>query len=81
MIVRQYRLLLLARELLDARAGEAEVAQALGMKPYPAGKICAQARRFNLAELEGIYRRLLDYDVEIKTGRIEAAAALDAQPG
>jgi hypothetical protein len=35
----------------------------------------------NLAELEGIYRRLLDYDVEIKTGRIEAAAALDAVVG
>jgi DNA polymerase-3 subunit delta len=81
MIVRQYRLLLLARELLDARASESGVAQALAMKPYAASKICAQARRYGLAELEQIYRRLLEYDVEIKTGRIEAAAALDALVG
>ncbi len=81
MIVRQYRLLLLARELLGQRASDAEVAAALNMKPYAAGKICAQARHFNLADLEATYRRLLDYDVEIKTGRIEATVALDTLMG
>ena len=31
--------------------------------------------------LEQIYRRLLEYDVEIKTGRIAAEAALDSLVG
>jgi DNA polymerase-3 subunit delta len=81
MIVRQYRLLLLAKELLGQRAGEAEVARALGLKPYPAGKLCTQARSYTLTGLEHIYRRLLDYEVEIKTGQMEPATALDALVG
>jgi len=81
MIVRQYRLLLQAKELLNGRAGEGEIAAALKQKPYPTGKICAQARNFSLERLESIYRHLLDYDTGIKTGQIEAAAALDTLVG
>lgn len=81
MIVRQYRLLLQAKEMLEARASEAEISKALALHPYPTGKICAQARNFTLAALEDIYRRLLDYDVGIKTGRLEAGAALDILAG
>jgi len=81
MIVRQYRLLLQAREMLDERASEADISKALGLHSFPTGKICAQARHFSLGDLEQIYRRLLDYEVEIKTGRIEAEAALDTLVG
>jgi DNA polymerase-3 subunit delta len=81
MIVRQFRLLLQAREMLDERKSEADISQALGLHPFPTGKVCQQARSFNLPDLERIYRRLLDYDVEIKTGQIEAAAALDTLVG
>jgi DNA polymerase-3 subunit delta len=77
MIVRQFRLILQARELLEARRPERDVAQVLGLHPYPAGKVCAQARAFSLPALERIYHRLLECDVEIKTGRAEPAAALD----
>jgi DNA polymerase-3 subunit delta len=77
MITRQYRLLLQAKELLDGRATEEDVAQALRLHPYPAGKVCAQTRSYNLAALERIYHRLLECDVDIKTGRAEPAAALD----
>ncbi len=77
MIVRQFRLILLAKELLEARRTEAEIAQALNQKPYPTGKICAQARNYALADLEHIYRRLLGYDADIKTGQVDSAAALD----
>ena len=81
MIVRQYRLLLLAREMLNERASETDISKALGLHPFPTGKICAQARKFTLDDLEHIYRRLLEYDVEIKTGRIQAEAALDTLVG
>jgi DNA polymerase III subunit delta len=78
MIVRQYRLILQARELLDARQTDGAVAQTLGLHPYPAGKICAQARLSALPELEQIYHRLLACDTDIKTGRTDPAAALEA---
>jgi DNA polymerase-3 subunit delta len=81
MIVRQYRLLLQAREMLNERASEADISKALSLHSFPTGKICAQARHFSLADLEQIYRRLLDYEVEIKTGRIGAEAALDTLVG
>jgi DNA polymerase-3 subunit delta len=81
MIVRQYRLLLQAKELLAERASEADVARTLGLHPYPTGKICAQTRNFSMLDLERIYRRLLDYDVDIKTGKVDAGAALDTLVG
>lgn len=77
MIVRQFRFILLAKEMLEARASEAEISKALGLHPFPTSKVCAQARNFSLPALEQIYHRLLDYDTEIKTGKIEAEAALD----
>jgi DNA polymerase III delta subunit len=78
MIVRQYRFLLQARELLDAGQTEVGVAQALGLHPYPAQKFSEQARHLPLPVLEQIYHRLLDYDADIKTGRTDPAAALEA---
>ena len=77
MIVRQFRLMLQAKEMLEARAGEADVARVLALHVFPAGKICAQARNYSLGDLERIYRRLLEYDADIKTGQVEAGAALD----
>lgn len=77
MITRQFRLMVQAKELLEARRSEADVAQSLSLHPFPAGKICAQARNFSLPALEHIYQRLLDYDTDIKTGRMEATVALD----
>ncbi len=77
MIVRQFRYMLLAKEMLEARASEMEIAKALGLHAYPTEKICAQARNFSLPTLEHVYRRLLDYDTDIKTGQVESGAALD----
>ena len=68
MIVRQYRLILQARELLDAYQTEEAVAHVLGLHPYPARKICEQARLLSL----------LDYDIDIKTSRTDPAIGLEA---
>jgi len=77
MIVRQFRLLLQTRELMDAGAREDEVAAALGLHSYPAGKIYRQARNFTLPALEAIYRKLLEVDEQYKTGEVEGPVALD----
>ena len=77
MIVRQFRLLLLAREVLDS-GGEAEaVARQLRVAPFVADKLVAQARRFTLDDLEAAYHRLLDLDLAVKTSQIPDDLALD----
>jgi DNA polymerase-3 subunit delta len=78
MIVRQFRLLIQAREHLDSGGGRGEaMAKALHVHKFVAGKIEQQSRNFSLADLELIYHRLLDYDRQIKTGRIDPVLALD----
>jgi DNA polymerase-3 subunit delta len=78
MIVRQFRLLLLAREILDQGGLAKEVRSRLKLRTdFEAGKITEQARGFSLPTLEGVYRSLLDIDEAIKSGRIEDEVALD----
>jgi DNA polymerase-3 subunit delta len=68
MIVRQFRLLLLSREILDGNGKESDITGKLKTHPYVSGKIATQARHFTQPQLEGIYRRLLVIDEELKTG-------------
>lgn len=79
LIVRQFRLLSMTRDYLD-RGGAAQgqaIAKAVGAHPFVAGKLAAQARRFNAAQLDAILKRLQRYDQDMKTGRIEPRLALD----
>ncbi|MEX1247307.1 MAG: DNA polymerase III subunit delta [Anaerolineales bacterium] len=76
-LVGHFRLLLQTRELVEARKADPEIAQALGIHPYRAQKLAAQARRFSLGALEAIYKRLLDLDEQIKTGEIEPELAME----
>jgi DNA polymerase-3 subunit delta len=82
MIVRQFRLLLLAREVLDAGGREREVARILTVPPYKvpffvAQKVTVQSRHFTMHELERVYHRLLDIDEAIKSGKMAGDLALD----
>ncbi|MGB1287531.1 MAG: DNA polymerase III subunit delta, partial [Aggregatilineales bacterium] len=80
LITRQFRLLLLTREYLDnggSRDGK-EIASAIGVRSaWQAEKISRQSRAFDIAQLETIYRRLQQYDIEMKTGQIAPRMALD----
>jgi DNA polymerase-3 subunit delta len=76
MIVRQFRLLIQVKELKAEGADPREIAQALNLHPFPARKLHSQATHFTAAQLEVVYRRLLDADVAIKSGEIEAEVAL-----
>ncbi len=68
MIVRQYRLLLLAREVMDQGGNDGDVMKALGVHSFVARKLVNQARRMRLSQLEKIYRRLLELDLAMKSG-------------
>ena len=56
---------------------EAGVANAIGVKAYPAKKATQQSRGFSVKDLEKIYRQLGDLDLKMKTGRIKPELALD----
>lgn len=79
MIIRQFRLLLLTKEHLASGGSRDrnEIARVIGAHPFAAEKMSQQSRRFTIAQLEQIYRSLHDYDVKMKTGRIEPEVALD----
>jgi DNA polymerase-3 subunit delta len=77
MIVRQFRLLLTAKEYLAGGGVPRNMASALGMKPFVADKLAKQSRAFSLTQLEKVYRALHEYDVKIKTGAMQPELALD----
>jgi DNA polymerase-3 subunit delta len=77
LVVRQFRLLVLARALLDEGVAPNALRERLGVAPFVATKVAGQARRFTLPALEGCLRQLLEIDTAIKTGRTEATLALD----
>jgi DNA polymerase-3 subunit delta len=78
MIIRQFRLLIQTRELLESGSGAKDLPRFLDVPGFVADKLARQARSFeSLAQLEQIYRHLLETDVAIKTGKIEDTLALD----
>ncbi len=74
MVVRQFRLILLAREVIE---NNGNVQTELKLHSFVAQKVAAQARHFSLASLEGIYRHLLKIDEDAKTGHMTLDLALD----
>ncbi|WP_299027163.1 DNA polymerase III subunit delta [uncultured Thermanaerothrix sp.] len=78
LIVREFRLLLLARELLES--GETQV-QVIGDRLKVQGFVAQQlkdlARKYSLSQLEAIYQRLFETDLAIKSGSLEPRLALE----
>jgi DNA polymerase III subunit delta len=77
MVIRQFRLLLQAREMLDERATVPDVQNALGLHEFVAQKVCNQAGRFSMPVLETIYHKLLEIDEDAKTSQVSLDLALD----
>ena len=68
MIHRQFRLLIQAREILDAGGKAQDIEKELGVLGFVARKLSDQARRFSMRQLLEIYDRLLKIDLDMKTG-------------
>jgi DNA polymerase III subunit delta len=77
MVVRQFRLLIQAREILDGRGNQSDVARLLGVHPFVAEKAAQQAARFSIESLEHIYHKLLKIDEGVKTSQVTLDLALD----
>ena len=77
MIVRQFRLLIQVRELLDEGKGIQSIVSTLRLHEFVAKKLISQSERFTMSDLEVIYHRLLTVDEQIKTSQMDADIALD----
>lgn len=77
MVVRQFRLLLMARAVLEEGGGEAEIARLVKVHPFVARKLNEQARRFTTPDLEMLYHRLLEIDRGVKLSQVEMPVALN----
>lgn len=77
MLVRQYRQILLAQSLLREGMSQAQLGSQMGLQGYPLQKVVEQATRYPAPALEAAYRRLLESDVAVKTGVMDADAALE----
>ena len=79
MVVRQFRLLLQSREILDEGGdGKQAMKEIAEIKSkFVADKALRQARRFKMSDLETIYRRLLELDSDVKTGETSYELGID----
>lgn len=79
MVIRQFRLLLQTREILDENGGSAQVAKEVSEVRFQfvAEKLVRQARRFTMGQLEAIYHHLLKMDEQMKTGQAPAGLLLE----
>jgi DNA polymerase III delta subunit len=77
MVVRQFRLLLLGKEILTNNGAEKDLIKVLNIKPFVARKIVSQASRFRRADLEWIYHRLMEIDLSAKSSDMDVDLSVD----
>ena len=77
MFVRQFRNLLIIKDLEEKGISHYEMPARTGLHPFVIRKTFAQTKNFSLEGLKKIYAKLLDLDLSIKSGRISALVALD----
>jgi len=78
MIVYQFRNLLIVKDLIERspRIDRWQIAKKTGLHPFVVQKTLYQIKNFTLDKLKEIYGALLDFDVAIKTGKMEGKTAL-----
>ncbi|MEN4041317.1 MAG: DNA polymerase III subunit delta [Anaerolineaceae bacterium] len=77
MIIRQFRLLLQIREMMDEGGSLKFIEKTLLQPEFVVRKLYGQAQRFSLNQLDAIYRQLLAVDESMKTSSVPADLALD----
>lgn len=77
MLSRHFRQLWRVRELLDRKIPTNEIGKAASINPYFLKKVIEQARNYRTTELKGIFERLFDLDLALKTGGGKPAALME----
>ena len=72
MLTRQLRLVVQVKDLSQQKRPPDEIKRSLAIKDFVLQKTLRQAKARSGKELEAVYRKLLDTDIAIKTGRFKA---------
>jgi DNA polymerase-3 subunit delta len=78
MVVRQFRLLIIAKEIMREGGDDRSIAAEANLHPFVAKKLAEQAPRFSMDELEAIYCRLDRMDEQSKTGNATLEVLLES---
>lgn len=76
MIAWQFKNILILKDLIDKYHDHRSIARS-GLHPFVAQKAAGQATNFSFNKLKKIYQIILNYDLKIKIGKIEAREALE----
>ena len=78
MLSRQVRMIVQAKELRRQRKPEVEIQSRLGLtSAFALRKALEQAQRYSMERLKAVYRKLLEADLSIKTGKYDGELALN----
>ncbi|MDR1530841.1 MAG: DNA polymerase III subunit delta [Clostridiales bacterium] len=77
MLARQFRLILQCLAGAEAGMTQAEIASALGLRPFAVKDYASQGANFSLEALKTAMRNCLDADVDIKSGRMGDKLAVE----
>jgi len=79
MITYQYRNMLIIKDLMGRikNANRWVLAQKAGLHPFVVGKCLAACQKYSLKSLQSIYGQIANFDLAIKTGKIEPRVALE----
>ena len=78
MLSRQVRMIVRAKELSNQRKPKIEIQTRLGLpSEFALRKTLEQASRYSFTRLKGVYHRLLEADLSIKTGQYNGELALN----
>lgn len=77
MIIRQFRLLLMAKLLEERGYSQGNVAKKLGVHSFIANKVITQSRNFDTVELQNILSRCLEVDKILKTSSMDNKLAVE----
>ena len=76
MFIRQFRLLIQAKEMALQGSNPAEVASKLKIHSYVAGKVFHQSQNFSHSQLQEVYKHLLEIDIDVKTSKTDLTTAI-----
>ncbi|KPU27916.1 DNA polymerase III subunit delta [Caloranaerobacter sp. TR13] len=77
MVIKQIRLLFMAKLLEGKGYSQGVIAQKLGVQNFVVKKLIEQSRNFEIEELQSAFERCLKIDESIKKGQIENRLALE----
>jgi len=77
MLARQLRLVVLAKELKEAKFNGEVRSRAENVSEYSLKKALEQARQYSFERVKGVFEKLLETDVAMKSGRYEGDLALE----